>query len=70
MYWQIKKIQVSKKEQKNPKKFDNMIKAIKSRKPIKDYSHVLWEDPNQQQWVPKTALKWVLCHKMEDGEIR
>ena len=43
MYWQIKRIQVSQDEIKKEDKFDNMIKAIKSREAMSNYSRVLWE---------------------------
>ena len=43
VYWQIKRIQVSQDEIKKEDKFDNMIKAIKSREAMSNYSRVLWE---------------------------
>ena len=43
VYWQIKHINVDKEEQKDPKKFDNLISAIKDPKSVKGYSQVLWE---------------------------
>lgn len=43
MYWQIKRIKVSDDEIEKKDKFDNMIKAIKSRKALPKYSVVLWE---------------------------
>ena len=43
VYWQIKRIQVSDDEIEKKDKFDNMIKAIKSRKAFPKYSVVLWE---------------------------
>ena len=43
VYWQIKRIQVSEDEIEKKNKFDNMIKAIKSRKALSKYSVVLWE---------------------------
>ena len=43
VYWQIKRIKVSEDEIEKKHKFDNMIKAIKSRKALPKYSVVLWE---------------------------
>jgi len=62
LYWQIKRIQVSDDEIEKKDKFDNMIKAIKSRKAFPKYSVVLWEDEKHQQWKKKTAMKWALSH--------
>ena len=43
VYWQIKRIQVSDDEIEKNDKFDNMIRAIKSREALPKYSVVLWE---------------------------
>ena len=70
VYWQIKRIQVSDDAIKDPHKFDNMIRALRSRKAVPKYSSVLWEasklgtTPEKLQgltkvWVGGSRLKRV-----------
>ena len=43
VYWQIKWIHIDKKEEDNPKKFDQLVKAIRFPKSVPYYSTLIWE---------------------------